>query len=442
MLMKDNITLNTPKARCKLRVFSLLVASLFFIGWPGFAIARERTATEDRVIRLTLPIDNQQVTGTITRYDTLTFTLETEHADTHRVLWNAIPAVNVDRFWRHLEQPEEDAQALYELGDLLIRHREGKQLAEAAFEQALAIDPALAEAVQRSRDGRNPDNSPRYVGVADPQMWGELSDEQMQKGAKSRRAFAEKAQGELEIQLSLFESDRFMLLTDLQAEQAQTLTAKLTQAYRTTAQLLGDNPDTNIFRGKCLVVIFSKRVDYLRFQQQLHDTDARGTGGLCHGFGDGHVHIAAFTRPNERQTHHILAHEVVHAYLHRYRTPVPIEDWLNEGLAEYIARQIEPPPGKQNVYLNARLALEGKKGLGEGFYEGENLEQWQYEVAGALTQYLLKRGEHAYPKLIQQIKEGKPSAEALEDVYRMQPRVLTQRFKRQLDRALNEKLGL
>lgn len=407
---------------------------------PGFA-AEQRIPADGRVITLSLPLDNQIVKGKIVSYSTLTFTIQAEEGGKlHSVLWNAIPAANVDRYWRFLERPDGDGDALFELGDILIRHPQGEALAEKAFKQALEADPTLEEAVQRSREGKAPDGSPRYVGTADPEKWGELSPQQMEAGNESLRAYCKKVQKELGIKLSLYESERFMVLTDVEPERVQAMSGKLTDAYQAVAELLGDDPQGNVFYGKCLIALFSKRVDYLRFQRDLHDTDARGTGGMCHGFGDGHVHVAVVNRSSQRQTNHVVIHEVVHAYLHRYRSPVPVDDWLNEGLAEYFAHQTEPPPG-QNLYLKARLSLEGKKGLGDGFFETDKLAAWQYDVAGALTGFMLEGRKDAYPELIQAIKEGKPAAEALERVYRMKPAVLTQRFKRRLDRELNKRLG-
>lgn len=428
------------------RPFNLHMPMLGF--WAIFLIviapkagwADERVPAEGKVVQLTLPLETGQVTGTITSYTDLTFTLTTEDNEQHRILWNAIPADNLDRYWRYLEEPEADAKGLFELGDLLIRHRDGEELAKQAFDQALVLDPTLAEAIEQSLAGKDPDGTPRYVGTADPEMWGELSEQTMQQGIETLRGFASRTQRELDLDLKLYETDRFMLVTDVEVEQVQALSAKLAQAYHVMARLLGEDPDANIFVGKCLVVLFDKRVDYIRFQDQLHQTDARGTGGLCHGFGNGHAHIAAFRRSNPRQTNHVMVHEFVHAYLHRYKTPQPLDDWINEGLAEHVAHQIESPPG-QNIYLKSRLALEGKKGLGEGFYDGNALSAWQYDVAGALTGYLLERSEKAYPRFIVAMKEGADASEALQAVYRMTPAKLTQRFKQRLDRELSQKLG-
>ena len=349
-----------------------------------------RTVAQGRVIKLTLPAGTDQATGTITSYTPLLFTVTTDQGEQHRVLWNAIPADKVDRYWRYLEQPQGDAQGLFELGTILVRHRNGQALAKQAFDQALALDPALAQAIEPSLAGHAPDAAPRYEGNADPAMWGDLSKEVMEQGAQTLRRFAQRTQRELGMELKLYESDRFILLTDTDAKQVESLSAKLAQGYRAVAELLGDDPDDNVFVGKCLIVLFDQRVDYIRFQDQLHDTDARGTGGLCHGFGNGHIHIAAFKRNSPRQTNHVVVHELAHAYLRRHKTPQQVDDWINEGLAEHLAHQIEPPSG-QNIYLKARLALEDQKGLGAGFFEGENLDAWQYDVAGALAGYMIER---------------------------------------------------
>lgn len=420
------------------RVVLIGFVGVLFVAPPSHA--QERKPAEGRVITLTLPLESGQVTGTVTQYSTLTFTLTTEEGEEHRVLWNAIPAEKVELYWRYLEQPEGDAQGLFELGDLLIRHREGQARAKKAFDQALQIDPGLADAVALSLANKEPDGTPRFVGTADEKMWGELSEQAMRQGVETLRGFAQRTQRELEIELELYESKRFMLLTDVEAKQVEALSAKLAQAYQAVAELLGQDPSENVFLGKCLIVLFERRVDYIRFQDQLHGTDARGTGGLCHGFGNGHVHIASYQRRSARQTRHVVTHELIHAYLHRFRGPRPLDDWVNEGLAEHLAHQIEPPAG-ENLYLKARLLLEGKKGLGEGFFEGENLAAWQYDIAGALTGFLLERSETAYPKFITSIKQGTPTDEALQTIYRMSPAKLTQRFKQRLDRELNKKLG-
>lgn len=396
---------------------------------------------EDKVIRLTITLQSGQVvSGTITEYDTFGFTLTDADAVGHRLMWTAIPVEAFDQYWRFFEEPEGDGEALLHLGVLLGRHRDGRQLSAAALAEALEADPALREQVEEAIRGETPGEGPRFVGVADPSMWGELDDETMAQSVEQLRAFCERTQRELGIELALYESPRFMICTDIDPEQVAEWGEVLTHGYRLTAQLLGEDGDANIFRGKCLLMVFDHRRDYLRFQQVMHDTDAFRAGGLCHGFGNGFVHVSSFRRQTARETSHVIMHEVVHGYLHRFRSPEQLPDWLNEGLAEYVAHEIVPPRGA-GLYGRAALRLEGKELLGEGFFDGDRLEAWQYDVAGALTQYLLERSDDRYPTLIGAIKDGASWQEALQLAYRMEYRRLVQRFKRRLDRAVSEQLA-
>ncbi|MFI4859374.1 MAG: hypothetical protein ACIAXF_01705 [Phycisphaerales bacterium JB063] len=423
--------------------------ALVLLGLVGVAMsvgsARAETPPEDKVIRLTITLQSGQVvTGTITEYDEIGFTLTApnENADgpaDHRLMWTAIPVDAFDRYWRFFESPEGDGEALLRLGILLSRHRDGERLAGVAFDEALEADASLADQIEQARNGEAPGEGPRFVGIADPAMWGPLDETLMEQSVEQLRAFCQRTQEELGVGLSLYESPRFMICTDLDAEQVQRWGEKLTETYRHCAQLVGEDPDGNLFRGKCLILVFSERADYLRFQRVMHDTDAHHAGGLCHGFGNGFVHIAVTRRPSARETSHVIVHEVVHGFLHRYRSPVHVPAWINEGLAEYIAHLVEPPTGA-GLYRRALLRLEGEQMLGEDFFEGEDLQAWQYDVAGALTQFMLERSVDRYVMLIDGVKDGTPWDEALESAYRMEYRRLVQRFKRRLDQELSRRL--
>ena len=76
---------------------------------------------------------------------------------------------------------------------------------------------------------------------------------------------------------------------------------------------------------------------------------------MCHTFGSGDVHIAFYRQPNDFDSAHVLVHESVHGFVHRYRSPLDIPSWANEGLAEAIATDMVPQPGMaQSGSANAR----------------------------------------------------------------------------------------
>lgn len=444
-----NVCLQNPFLLANLGVLNRVRLVIFFVAFcliaqptlaDGLPPQALRIPAEGKVIKLTLPLDGRKITGKLVSYTTQLFTLETPAGETHRVLWNMIPAENADRYWRHLESPEGDAAKLLELGALLLSHSQGGELAASAFSEATEADPAVKAAIKEIKAQRRADPSPRYVGNADKSRWGGLSAKVMVQGVEELRAFSKKAEQQLGIGLKLYESERFMLLTDTDPENIAELAKVLAGAYRQIASLLEEDPDGNLFVGKLLVVLFDRRVDYVRFQHAMHQTDARGTEGMCHGFGNGHAHIALIERATLKQTAHVLIHELTHAFLHRYHGPGVLPDWVNEGLAEHLAHTLQPPPGS-SLMLKSRLALDGKRGLGEGFFESENLAAWQYDIAGALTGYLINRGKHVYPAFVRSLKDGALPEEALKEHYRMTPSKLTQRFKQRLDRELYKKLG-
>lgn len=414
---------------------ALLVASVPVWG-------QERRVPEDRVIPLTINLQSGEVvSGKVTSYDEFGFTLTTADDRRHRIQWTRIPVVALDQYWRFLEQPEGDGEKLFELGQLLLLHRDGRELAEVAFAQAVEAEPTLAERAQQVLDGKDPGDSFRRVGEGDPAFWGDLDEQVMRDSTLELRNYCEQTANTLRLPLRLYESERFIVCTDLDEQWVTALSPRLTEIYRQTAELLGEDPNGNLFRGKCLIFVFDKRVDYFRFQRDMHGTDARGTGALCHGFGDGFVHIATFRRPTDVQTHHIVTHEVVHAILHRYRAPVRIPDWVNEGLAMHLAYKVVPPTSGSSLYPKAALLLLEEEGLGEGFFENENLARSQYIAAGGLAQFMIERNATAYVEFLNAIKDGKPWPEALEATHRMDHRRLTLRYKTRLSRELSEQLG-
>ena len=69
--------------------------------------------------------------------------------------------------------------------------------------------------------------------------------------------------------------------------------------YARMSELFAVPKNENIWRGKELVLVFSREQDYLNFEMKSHATMAAGTAGMCHQFGNGDVHIAFYRQPND-----------------------------------------------------------------------------------------------------------------------------------------------
>jgi hypothetical protein len=111
----------------------------------------------------------------------------------------------------------------------------------------------------------------------------------------------------------------------------------------------------------------------------------------------------------------VLVHESVHGFLHRYKSPARIPTWANEGLAEVIAYELIPQPGRQQQSQRyARDQVRNRGGLGSQFFSGEGIEAWQYPIAYTLCEFMIRENKKGYVNFINGIKEGLEWEESLE----------------------------
>jgi hypothetical protein len=188
--------------------------------------------------------------------------------------------------------------------------------------------------------------------------------------------------------------------------------------YARLAELFGVEKGRNLWRGKALVFVFSKPEDYRKFQLQSHKTDPKDSAGMCHSYGNGFVHIAFFRQPQELQFAHVLVHESVHGFLHRYRSHVDIPSWANEGLAEVIAAELVPrAPEARARRTRAQDSIRQRKGIGKDFFTASQIAAWQYPIAENLCAFMIQQNKRGYVNFINGIKDGLSVEEALDQKY-------------------------
>ena len=257
--------------------------------------------------------------------------------------------------------------------------------------------------------------------------------------------FAAEAGKKLNKELLLQETKYFLFYSDLPVVEARNWAGLLDRMYARLAELFaidreprppgtGKGDFVNVWAGKALVFVFQGADDYRRFEQVVHRTDAGGTAGLCHCFGDGRVHIAFYRQQDELTFAHVLVHESVHGFVHRFRTPAVVPSWANEGLAEVIASELVPRNGRaKERELLARQGLQTRRELGDMF-EARHIESWAYPVAETLCAYMIRQNKRNYVQFINGIKDGLTWEQSLEQRYKAP--------KDRLVRAYRESIGL
>jgi hypothetical protein len=417
-----------------------LIAAILSFAWlsPG----RAERVVLDRPVNLVVTLENQtRLRGRMTAWDAQGFNLTDGDDHVHDVAWSRLPAAQVYQIHEGLLRSADGAAWL----DLGVRLREmdgGEAQAERAFVRAERLDASLKTKTERARKGEPLDDpappatltdgilppgaggdpggmaaGPRMVGGVQHDNWGPQSPEKTEASIARLKAFGEETRQKINSNLQLYETDFFICYTDLSPQESRRWAGELDKMYNRLCDLFDVQRGENIWLGKCLIFIFRSEPDYHRFQSVMHQTDSTGTAGMCHGYGHGDVHVAFFRQSNEMLFAHILVHESVHGFLHRYRSPVHIPTWINEGLAEVISYELVPKA--TSVPTLQALGRTQVRMLGHTgrMFDAPRLERWQYGLASSLTTFMIQQNKRGYVAFINGIKDGQTWRDSLEKNY-------------------------
>lgn len=262
--------------------------------------------------------------------------------------------------------------------------------------------------------------------------WEEISPEDQEKYVAEQKEFLEKTKTTMNLPLQLVETKYFLFYTDIAPNSVGVYIAYLDSMYENLTKAFNFPQGKNIWRGKCPVVAFQNESDYRRFESQVMNAPgSETTQGRCHNYSDGRVVMSCFKGDDEAFFAVILVHETSHGFIHRYKTSIHIPPWINEGIADWVAGTVV---GKHDDEVRRRQfdavdRIRTSGTLGGSFYtDGADLERWQYGTASSLVEILLRIDGKKYRKLIDNVKEGMPSEEALRDAYGFGFVELTQRY--------------
>jgi len=384
---------------------------------PSVALAG-RVAVERRVTVSFAKSDKSKLSGRVASYNETSFELVKADSEHVEVKWSELDASNLSLVRSALITAKPDAQAWLNLGRELRRLPGGEKLAEKAFDNAYR-DPKLKSAVDAAR--KEPIKPLGEAAEQDPAgPWKLLNADEQAKALQELETFAADTKKAMNLELSRQETDYFLIYSDLKSTEAKKSAELLDRMYLKLAELFATGKGVNIWRGKALVFVFKESKDYKRFQGLMHKTDPGGAFGMCHNFPNGEVHIAFYRQPDEKAFTHVLVHESVHGFLHRFRTPASVPSWINEGLAETVAMELVPRHFSPDDDLAATKAA-AKTGVEShgtslgGMFDAKPIDDWQYPVAQSITEFLIRRNRRGYVSFIVAIKDGMSWPDALSE---------------------------
>lgn len=252
-------------------------------------------------------------------------------------------------------------------------------------------------------------------------FWKEISPADQEKYTAEEKESLQQASRKMGVAMQFMETRYYLVGTDMPVRTVGGYVKYLDAMYEQLTKAFDFPQGKNIWRGKCVVVAFQNSNEYHRFERELMDnTESQGTQALCHLFGSGRVLISCYKGTSEGFFAVVLVHETAHGFVHRYKSSIFVPSWINEGIADWVAGAVvgKHDDEVRNRQRDAIDRVRRSGTLGPSFFENDGrLESWQYGAASSLVDLMLRIDPKKYRKLIDNIKEGMESEEALRDAF-------------------------
>ncbi len=299
---------------------------------------------------------------------------------------------------------------------------------------ALASAPAKTSWASGQSDTNHPQEKQTSAQTSAPlPAWPAPTPEDHARAMRESKALAEQARAAVGNTMRELETQYFLFSTDLPQDEAMMWAGLLDRMYARLSDLFGVEKGANIWLGKATVFVFSKPGDYYAFESAVFESDPAGTAGRCHNRSDGMVVIAFYRQKQDMDFATLLVHESVHGFLHRYRSPIHIPSWANEGLADTIAAELVPKSSwVPNEQKRAKTQLRQRGNLGGDFFTTEHIDAWQYGVASSLCSFMIRENKKGYVAFINGIKDGLGWEESLRKNYNTDAPTLVSAFGRSI----------
>ncbi len=376
--------------------------------------------------------------------------------------WSELEARTAYETYRRLI-PRKDADAWFDLGVLMLEC-DARGYADRAFAVAKRLDAAMtdrvyqtiaaweagdsegtddAEVEDEAEEGETTDadaadddappplHSPASgVRVRDP--WPVLSAEEQVAATEEVKASAARLLKSADFEIEPVETKHFLLYSDLNRSETKRWSGEVERMYVRLVRALDMPLDVDLFHGKCVIFIFADRSDFIHFEALGMNWDASGAAGVFHGKGS-HAYVSFFKSDTDAQFASTLVHETVHAFMYRYRSPVSLPTWANEGLADFTAGELirasgEPRSHWYHVKNFVNQGGDALKIMSQSVHDGTWYDDDSYPVSHMLVRFMLRFKPKAFKMWIDDIKDGEAWDDALELRFNVTAEELAEQF--------------
>jgi hypothetical protein len=299
---------------------------------------------------------------------------------------------------------------------------DGTTVSFQAMDKAQALcqsKPELLKFIKQIREKMSVRKTEKEEG-----LWGLQTAKQVAETVKKLKTDSDKLLEIVGRKITPYETKFFLCYSELPLAETRKWISLLDNMYAQCCNWFGIKIGTNIWYGKCVIFIFKNKSGYTNFEVEAMKTPAmfvERSAGINHSSSSGIVRVAFYRQKDTALFAHILVHETGHGFIHRYKSPVHVPSWANEGIVEQLAAKVTGKTRKGIVpdsIFRARSKLKRDRSF-EGFFEMGHIRGWQYGLAADFMQFLYNNSgrTNRFKKLVDAFKEGKKTPEALKAAY-------------------------
>jgi len=224
--------------------------------------------------------------------------------------------------------------------------------------------------------------------------------------------------------LKAAETSHYLIFSDADEKVTRQFKVWSEALYRSLLQQFRLPSTARVWDGKCMLLLFNRRRDFETYAFRVDGSRAQNAGAYfaVENHGPNHPALVHMCLPIEtteaRRLQELFAHEGTHAFFELYKTPGRLPLWLHEGLAEYMTTVNDEGLRPPKWMMGRRVAQSGRS-IQRMFTVpvGGELTVPEYGAAFTLVDFLLKTGRPKFKAFIDNLKDGKPQEEALQEAY-------------------------
>jgi len=293
--------------------------------------------------------------------------------------------------------------------------------------------PTRAELLESARRQRYEEERRKFHERTGVWLWPLLTPEQHQQALAETKEYLKSVSEKFpSLGLRLNETQYYLFLTDLPPAAAQNYISCLDRMHEELCKAFAITDKQSVWLGgKAPVVAFSRGDSFAEFEREFfkHEVNPQQVQGLAHLASNGVVIISFHAGQDPLYLAGVIVHETTHGFIHRYKSPIIIPNWLNEGIADWVAMTVVR--GDSGVRRKIKAGIERARqtgSLGPNFFTADNIAAEQYGLASAMVDFLLRLKPKAFRDLIDSIKSGQKWDVALKKTYGLTPEELTHQF--------------